>query len=198
MYSLVMYYSLTGRSRYEARRIAKETDSDIYEVHEQRHRSMYNAYLFGPGQARGRRFVYIEPIAIDIEEYDKIIIVCPVWGGYPAPAFNNIVSELPPDKEVEIYLTSDSGKAKAQAETILLVERQGVHVTNYQVIKTEDLKKRDKKHMKKLREEAKAKAKLGIKDEPEAEAQAEPGEEPVAEPMAEPVAEPAPAGESEE
>lgn len=165
MYSLVMFYSLTGRSRYEASRIAKETGSDIYEIHEQRHRSMFNAYLFGPGQARGRRFVYIEPIAVDIEEYDKIIIVCPIWGGYPAPAFNNIVSELPPDKEVEIYLTCDSGKVKSQDETTLLVERQGVRVTGFHVIKTQDLNKRDKLHMKKLRDEKKAKEKLGIKDE---------------------------------
>ena len=126
MNALVMYYSLTGRSRYEANRIAKENDADIYEVREQRYRSMYNAYLFGPAQARARRFVYIEPIAIALEDFDKIIIVCPVWGGYPAPAFNNIVSELPPDKLVEIYLTSDSGKAKAGEETVTLVELQGV------------------------------------------------------------------------
>ena len=177
-----MFYSLTGRSRYEAKRIAKETESDVYEVHEQRHRSMSNAYLFGPGQARKRKFVYIEPIAVDIEEYDKIIIVCPIWGGYPAPAFNNIVSELPPEKEVEIYLTSDSGKSKAEEETVRLVERQGVKVVSYQVIKTEDLNKRDKKHIKKIRAEKKLRKKLGLSDdEPlpgaEAEAPAEPGPE---------------------
>ena len=164
MYTLVMYYSLTGRSRYEASRISKELGADIYEVHEQRHRSLYSAYLFGPGQARGRRFVYIEPIAVDIEEYDKIIIVCPVWGGYPAPAFNNIVSELPPDKEVEVYLTCDSGKIKAQAETTMLVERQGVKVVKFEVIKTLDLNKRDKRKMKRLHKENKLKRKLEKKN----------------------------------
>lgn|GEM_PF-190012 len=168
MNALVMYYSLTGRSRYEANRIAKENDADIYEVREQRYRSMYNAYLFGPAQARARRFVYIEPIAIALEDFDKIIIVCPVWGGYPAPAFNNIVSELPPDKLVEIYLTSDSGKAKAGEETVTLVELQGVHVVNYQVIKTIDLKKRDKRHVKKLKAEHKRKKQLGADDAGEA------------------------------
>ncbi len=160
METLVMYYSLTGRSRYEASRIAKEQKAEVYEVREQRHRSVYNAYLFGPGQARARRFVYIEPIAIDLDDFDKIIIVCPVWGGYPAPAFNNIVSELPPEKEVEIYLTSDSGKAKARAETTVLVEMQGVRVTKYEVIKTIDLKKRDKIKAKKLKEERKRRKRL--------------------------------------
>lgn len=164
MYTLVLYYSLTGRSRYEASRIAKETGADIYEIHEQRHRSLYNAYLFGPGQAKGRKFVYIEPVAVDIEEYDKIIIVCPIWGGYPAPAFNNIVSELPPDKEIEVYLTCDSGKVKAKNETIMLVERQGVKVVKFEIIKTQDLKKRDKLHMKKLQKEKKLKEMLEKKN----------------------------------
>ena len=173
MYTLVMYYSLTGRSRYEASRIAKEQNADIYEVHEQRHRSIYNAYLFGPGQARGRKFVYIEPIAVDIEEYDKIIIVCPVWGGYPAPAFNNIVSELPADKDVEVYLTCDSGKIKAQQETATLVERQGVNVVRFEIIKTMDLNKRDKRKMKKLRKEKKLKEKLQGKSGASAESVSE-------------------------
>lgn len=173
--TLVMYYSLTGRSRFEASRISREEGAELYEVREQRHRSLYNAYLFGPGQARARRFVYIEPIAIDLEDFDRIIIVCPVWGGYPAPAFNNIVSELPPERDVEIYLTSDSGKAKARAETTVLVEMQGVRVVKYEVIKTIDLKKRDKLKMKKLREERKRKERLekaGIKEEPDAEPEA--------------------------
>ena len=37
----------------------------------------------------------------------------------------------------------------------MLVELQGVHVEKYEVIKTEDLKKRDKKHIKKIRAEHK-------------------------------------------
>ena len=160
METLVMYYSLTGRTRYEATRIAESENAELYEVREQRHRKMANAYLFGPSQARARRFVYIEPIAIDLEEFDKIIIACPVWGGYPAPAFNNIVSELPPEKEVEIVLTSDSGKSKAKVETITLVEMQGVHVSDYRVIKTEDLHKRDIRHAKRAKAEAKQKKKL--------------------------------------
>lgn len=177
MDTLVMYYSFTGRSRYEAKRMSKELGADIYEIHEQRHRAPYNAYLFGPGQARGRKFVYIEPVAIDLEDYDKIILVCPVWGGYPAPAFNNMVNELPPDKDVEVYLTSDSGKVKAKDETIMLVERQGVKVVKFEVIKTLDLNKRDKLHMKKLHKEKKLQEKLEKKNKakgiPSGEAQAE-------------------------
>ncbi|MBO6061624.1 MAG: hypothetical protein J6P98_05885, partial [Clostridia bacterium] len=83
----------------------------------------------------------------------KIVIMSPIWGGWPAPAFNSIVRELPVGKEVEIYLTSDSGKARDLANVRKYVERRGVNVTNISVIKTEDLRKRDRKHNERRRKE---------------------------------------------
>lgn len=155
MYTLVIYFSFTGRTHYEAKRMAEAVDGELYEVREQKRRSMFSAYLFGPSQARRRKFVVVEPIAVTMDEYDKVIIMCPIWGGYPAPAFNNIVHELPMGMDVEIYLTSDSGKARDLEVLKKRVELQGVHVNHIEVIKTEDLRKRDKRRMKRLKEEAK-------------------------------------------
>ncbi len=156
MYRLVMYFSYSGRTRYEATRIAKELDAELYEVREQRRRPPFAVYVFGPGQAKHRRQVYVEPFAIDMNEYDEITICCPIWNGYPAPAFNNIIRDLPAGKNISLVFTSDSGEAKARMETTRFVEMQGSHVVSYQVIKTEDLKKRDKRREKQLRAEKRA------------------------------------------
>lgn len=153
MYTLVAYYSFTGRTHYEAKRMAERVGGELYEVREQKRRSLYSAYLFGPSQARRRKYVVVEPIAVNMEDYDRIIIMCPIWGGYPAPAFNSIVRELPVGREVEIYLTSDSGRAKGLAELRRRVELQGVHVTHMEVIKTEDLHKRDRRRRRRMRDE---------------------------------------------
>ncbi|MBR3382440.1 MAG: hypothetical protein IKG85_05325 [Clostridia bacterium] len=153
MYTLVAYYSFTGRTHYEAKRMAERVGGELYEVREQKRRSLYSAYLFGPSQARRRKYVVVEPIAVNMEDYDRIIIMCPIWGGYPAPAFNSIVRELPVGREVEIYLTSDSGQAKGLAELRRRVELQGVHVTHMEVIKTEDLHKRDRRRRRRMRDE---------------------------------------------
>lgn len=153
MVTLVAYYSFSGRTHYEAKRMAEKLGAELYEVREQRHRSMLSLYFAGPAQARRRTFVYIEPFALNLEEYDKIVIMSPIWGGWPAPAFNSIVRELPVGKEVEIYLTSDSGKARDLANVRKYVERRGVNVTNISVIKTEDLRKRDRKHNERRRKE---------------------------------------------
>ncbi|MBO4847551.1 MAG: flavodoxin family protein [Clostridia bacterium] len=145
MNTLVLFYSLTGRTHYEAKRIAQECGGELYEVREQRRRSLLSAYLFGPRQARKRTYVYVEPIAVRMEEYDRIIILSPIWGGRPAPAFNTIVSELPAGREVEIVLTSDTGRVKDREGIVARTERMGVTVTDFRVIKTEDLKKRDRR-----------------------------------------------------
>ncbi len=152
MNDLVMFYSLTGRTHYEAKRLAEELGAELYEVREQRRRSLVSAYLFGAHQARRRAYVLTEPLALRLEEYDRIVLMSPVWGGYPAPAFNAMVRELPAGREVRVILTSDSGTAKELDALKERVERQGVRVSKVEVIKTEDLKKRDRKHMKRMKE----------------------------------------------
>lgn len=156
MYTLVTYYSFSGRTHYEAKRMAEAVEGELYEVREQKRRTMFSALFLGVSQARKRKFVVVEPFAINMNEYDRVIIMCPIWGGCPAPAFNSIVRELVKGQEVQIVLTSDSGKARDLDEIKRRVELQGVKVTDIRVIKTEDLRKRDKRHEKRLREEAEA------------------------------------------
>ena len=158
-----MFYSFTGRTHYEAKRLSERVGGELYEVWEQRHRSSLSAYLFGPGQARKKTRIVIEPIAVSLEEYDTIHILCPIWGGWPAPAFNAIVRELPLGANVDIILTSDTGRAKDIYAIRKQVELQGAHVLSLKVIKTENLAKRDKRRRERMRREAEAKKKAETK-----------------------------------
>ena len=89
---------------------------------------------------------------MQLDDYDRIVLMSPVWGGYPAPAFNAMVRELPAGREVEVILTSDSGTAKELDALKKRIELMGVRVSKIEVIKTEDLKKRDRKHRKRMKE----------------------------------------------
>ncbi len=153
METLVMYYSFSGRTHYEAKRVAERVEGELYEVREQRRRSVFSLYFLGPRQARRKTFVYVEPIAVNLEDYDRVILLAPVWGGWPAPAFNSMVRELKPGMEAEVMLTSDSGRVRDINAVRREVERRGVIVKGVSVIKTEDLKKRDRKHARRRREE---------------------------------------------
>jgi hypothetical protein len=77
------------------------------------------------------------PYNCDFSAYEKIIIAMPIWAGHPAPAFNNIVKALPNGKEVELIMTSGSGKSDGTTEkTKKLVTDRGCKVSKYLDIKT--------------------------------------------------------------
>ncbi|MCR5809399.1 MAG: hypothetical protein K6G56_07535 [Clostridiales bacterium] len=150
MNTLVLFYSLTGRTHYEAKRISEEIGAERYEVCERWRRTMLSAYFFGVAQARKRSFIMTEPLAVSPEDYDSIVLMAPIWGGFPAPAFNSMVREIPRHKEVEVILTSDSGKMRDRAGLKHYLEARGLIVKDIRVIKTEDLMKRERRYRKRM------------------------------------------------
>ena len=153
MDTLVIFYSLTGRTHYEAKHLAQEIGAERYEVYERKHRSKLNVSLTGRYQARKRVNILIEPIAVDFNDFERIIIMTPIWGGYPAPAFNSILNEIPQGKQIEVILTSDTGKMKDEKEIKKIVESRGCLLAKLEVMKTIDLKKRDKLHYERVMRE---------------------------------------------
>ncbi len=154
MNTIVIFFSFSGRTHYEAKRIAEQENAERYEVYERPHRSLLNAYLVGTVQARKHKAVNVEPIAVRPRDYDRIIIMCPVWAGAPAPVFNTILNEIDEGQSVEILLTSSSGKVRKPAALKKYVESKGIKVDSLEVIKTIDLKKRDKNRAKRIKEES--------------------------------------------
>ena len=123
MKTIVLYYTFGGSTRKEAERIAKdEKDSVLVEVKEQKKRNIFNAFLSGCPKAMKRIKSKIQTIPYNLDEYERIILVCPIWAGFPVPAFNAVVDLLPAGKEVELFLCSGSGvtsKSKEGTEQLI-------------------------------------------------------------------------------
>lgn len=59
--------------------------------------------------------------------YDRVVLMAPVWAGYPAPPFNSAVELLPPGTEVEVILVSGSGNSeKSRAKVRLQIKNAAV------------------------------------------------------------------------
>lgn len=137
MKTVIMYYTFGGSTKKEAERLATDLDAPSYRVKEAKNRSFLASFIPGGLQAKQRKAVAIQPLEIDLKEYDRIIIGCPVWNGYPAPAFNSIVDRLPEGKEVEIFLCSGGGgTAVSKQGTIEMIENKGCTVISYRDIYT--------------------------------------------------------------
>lgn len=138
MKTIIMYYTFGGTSREEAKRIAAEyEDSIICEIKEKRKRNILTAFITGCPKAMKRNSSSIQEPEYNLNEYDKIILVAPVWAGFPVPAFNSMVQILPEGKEVEIYLCSAGGETpKSKEGTCQMILDKRCNLSAYHDVRT--------------------------------------------------------------
>ncbi len=92
MKSLVVYYSLTGKTRLAAQAIAEALNATLLEIKETKPRKLgFSVYLFGGFAAVTNRGSKINPIDVDLKQYERIFIGSPIWAYRPAPAINSFI-----------------------------------------------------------------------------------------------------------
>jgi flavodoxin len=91
MRSLVVYYSLTGKTKLVARAIAEVLNATPLEIEERRPVPWPFVYVSGGFRAMTNRGSRINPVDIDLRQYEQIFIGSPVWASSPAPAINSFI-----------------------------------------------------------------------------------------------------------
>lgn len=112
---LILFYSFSGKTRRYAEQMAQRDGADLVEVKEHKQRSGFGTVIPGVFQAMGHRQTKIQPLAIDWDAYDRVVLCAPVWSGSPAPAINSVAALLPTGKKVSIALTASGGEGKTEA-----------------------------------------------------------------------------------
>ncbi|WRS27429.1 hypothetical protein U6B65_14055 [Oscillospiraceae bacterium MB08-C2-2] len=136
MNAIIVYYTFGGSTQKEAQRLSKELGAPLCRVREKHRRGLLGSFFSVPA-AIGRRASAIQPLGVDLQAYDRIIVGCPIWAGHPAPAFNAIVNLLPAGKEVDLFFCSAGGESKESREgTIQLIEQKGCSVIGYRDVPT--------------------------------------------------------------
>ncbi len=133
MKSLVVFYSLTGKTRLAAQTVAKETQADLAEIEEVKPRKMGpGTYLSGGMDARKGKASEIKPLPANIDQYSRIFIGSPIWGSRCAPAINSFVDTANlRDKELVLFFTmGGSGQEGAIKFLTERIEKHSGKVTN--------------------------------------------------------------------
>lgn len=96
MKSIVIYYSRTGNNRYIAKKAQKDLNCDIEEL-----KPMVKGIFLQAMATFTRLAPGIKKLSINISDYDRVILVAPVWMGsiiYPVYSFlkryRNDIKEL--------------------------------------------------------------------------------------------------------
>jgi flavodoxin len=92
MKSLVVYYSLTGKTRLVAQAIAEALNATLVEVREKKTRKLGPfIYLVGGFGAMTNRGSKINPVDVDLRQYERIFVGSPIWASRPVPAVNSFI-----------------------------------------------------------------------------------------------------------
>jgi flavodoxin len=90
--SLVVYYSLSGKTKLVAHAIAETLNATLEEITEIKPRKLRPlVYLIGGFQATMNRGSRINPIGVDLKQYERIFVGSPIWNSRPAPAINSFI-----------------------------------------------------------------------------------------------------------
>ena len=116
-------HQLTTRSY--ARAEAKARNADLIELTPKTPYNRFTAFVRGCLEAVKQKAVALDGMPLFVG-YDRVVLMAPVWAGYPAPPFNSAVELLPPGTEVEVILVSGSGNSeKSRAKVRLQIKKRG-------------------------------------------------------------------------
>ena len=125
MKTAVAYYSLGGTTRSYARAEAKARGADLIELKPRTPYNRLTAVVRGCPEAKKQKTVALDGLPLFVG-YDRVVLMAPVWAGYPAPPFNSAVELLPPGTEVEVLLVSRSGNSdRSRARVRLQIKKRG-------------------------------------------------------------------------
>jgi len=145
MKSLVVYYSLTGKTKLVAQVIAEALNATLLEIEERRPIPIPFVYLSGGFAAFTNRGTKINPIDVDLKQYERIFIGSPTWASRPTPAINSFIyqTNFEGRSVIPFFTMAGDNSEKALANIMAKIEKsQGevagsFAVTSYKVSKEE-------------------------------------------------------------
>ena len=138
MSTAILYYSLSGKTKSYAEKLGAETGASVFEIREVKKRNGFTAFFPGVFQAGGFKRPAIEPLEVDFQAFDEIIILGPIWAGHPAPAINSAIDLLPEGKTVSLICTSGRGGFDL-SKTAEMISARGCTIKNTACLKAEEL-----------------------------------------------------------
>jgi flavodoxin len=92
MKSLVVFYSLTDKTKLVSQKIAKALNATLLELEEAKPRKLKSLTYLSAGFAAIRdKGTAINPVNVDLRQYDTIFIGSPIWASRPTPAINSFI-----------------------------------------------------------------------------------------------------------
>lgn len=135
MKSLVIFYSYSGHTKVAAEEIAARESADIAEIKDAERPGRMKAFTAGaPAATKGQSWP-IQPLNVELSEYERLILMSPVWAGNTPPAVNAVLEILPEGKTVAIKMISASGGSKCKERLEKIINNKKCVLESFEDIK---------------------------------------------------------------
>ena len=136
MSTLIVFFSYTGTTKKMAQELAEEKGAALAEVKPVKVPSKLMSILRSNIGNMEKKSWPIKPLEVDLNDFDHIIFMSPVWSYRPSPYISQIIDKLPPGKTVEFYMLSAGGVTKKKDQVVAKVKQAGCTVTGWQEVKS--------------------------------------------------------------
>ena len=136
MKTLIVYYSYSGHTKKIAEALAESEAAGIAEIRSKKRPIKLKAYTAGIISAiRGKAWP-IQPFDLDLAEYERFILLSPVWAGNPPPPVYAMLEQLPPGKVVSIKMVSASGESSCKERLETVIKEKNGSLESFEDIKS--------------------------------------------------------------
>jgi len=116
--TIVVYYSLTGNTKFVAEKIAQQLDADLCKVTDKNFKKGRMLYIKGGAAAMREKLSDIH-VEKTIDDYELVVVGSPVWAGKISPAIrtffvNNNFSE----KQLAFFVSIGGDKPEKTFENL--------------------------------------------------------------------------------
>ena len=110
MKTVVVYFSLSGNTKFVAEKIAQQLDADLCQVIDKNFKSGRMLYIKGGAASMREKLSDIE-VEKPIDNYDLVIVGSPVWAGKISPAIRTfLVNNNFSDKQLAFFVSIGGDK----------------------------------------------------------------------------------------
>lgn len=114
---LIVYYSFEGTTELIAQTLSETLNLDILSIKpiKELKSKGFSKFIWGGAQVVMGTIPEIEPIGINLEEYDTILLGSPIWAGTYAPPIRAFLEdEKLVYKKIAYFYTHDGGVSRAE------------------------------------------------------------------------------------
>ncbi|MGO1469562.1 MAG: flavodoxin family protein [Tissierella sp.] len=132
--SIILFYSFEGSTKKVAEYLSEELNIPWEQVKPKKDLKSkgFSKYPIGGGQVIMKKKPELEPIQVDLNEYDTIFLGSPIWAGTFAPAIRTVLEDgILKDKNIAFFYTHDGGPGKCKIKIRHAVSINNTLISSY-------------------------------------------------------------------